>query len=420
MQISQHFLRAQLLVEQSRFDQAEQELRRSLGETPHEPAAHALLALCLAEQDRLDEAQQEAEQAVVLEPEWAYAHHCHAVVLEHRKRYAEAEAAAREAVRLEPLDPDYHAGLAATLFAQRKWQAALDSATEGLAHDAEHEGCNHLRTMALTKLGRPSEAVESVDAALARDPDDAMAHTNKGWALLHQGKPGAALEHFREALRISPTFEYAKQGIVEALKARNPLYRWMLAYFLWMARLSTGARWGVIIGGYFGAKFLNAVARNNPAWAPWIVPLILLYLVFVLLTWFAYPLFNLLLRFNKFGWYALSRDQRRASNWFGACLAVFVGALVATIVWDSSLAFFVGGFAVGMALPLVTIYQCDVGWPRQAMTGFAAAMALVGTGAIAFMALGNEIGMTFLTIFLLGFVATPWLANYLVMATARR
>jgi tetratricopeptide (TPR) repeat protein len=420
MSIANTLIRSRLLFHQSRYAEAEQELRRALGEAPHDVEAHSLLALCLVRQDELNEAQQEAEQAIVLEPDWAFPHHCRSVVLEHRKRFAEAEVSAREAVRLEPLDPDYHAGLASILFQQRKWQQTLDAAMEGLSHDAEHEACNHLRSMALTKLGRPQEAVESVDAALARDPDDAMAHTNKGWALLHQGKPREALEHFREALRIDPTFEYAQQGIVEALKARNPLYRWMLAYFLWMARLSNGARWGVIIGGYIGARFLNTIARNNPAVAPWILPLILLYLVFVLLTWFAYPLFNLLLRCNKYGWYALSRDQRTASNWFGTCLAIFVVAMVAAIGWNASLAFLIAGFAVGMALPLVTIYQCDVGWPRQAMMTFASAMAGVGLTAIAFTALGNESGTMFVAIFVLGFIATPWLANYLMMATARR
>ena len=206
--------------------------------------------------------------------------------------------------------------------------------------------------MALTKLGRQSEAVASTDELFAHDADNPMAHTNKGWALLHQGKPREALDHFREALRIAPTYEYAQQGIVEALKARNPIYRWMLAYFLWMARLSNAARWGVIIGGYFGAKFLSGLARNNPEWAPWIMPFTMLYLVFVLLTWFAYPLFNLLLRFNKFGRYALSRDQRRASNWFGLCLAVFVVAVVANVAFGVPIAFLVAGFAVGMALPL--------------------------------------------------------------------
>lgn len=412
--------RAQLLYHQSRYDLAEKEVRRVLGEMPHDPGAHALLALCLAQQDKLDEAQAEAEQAVVLAPDWAYTHHCRSEVLEHRKRYADAEAAARQAIELEPLDPDYHARLAATLYYQQKWREALDAAMEGLSHDPEHVACNHLRTMALTKLGRQGDAVASVDSVLAREPNDAMAHTNKGWALLHQRKPREALDHFREALRLAPTFEYAQQGIVEALKARNPIYRWMLVYFLWMARLSNRARWAVIIGGYIGVKILNRIAREKPEFALWILPLILLYLVFVLLTWFAYPSFNLMLRFNKFGRYALSRDQRTASNWFAACLALLVCALVAGVVTEAPLAFLVAGFAVGMALPLVTIYQCHVGWPRQAMTLFGLAMALVGSTAIAFAALQLNGAETFILLFVLGFIVTPWLANYLMTATATR
>jgi tetratricopeptide (TPR) repeat protein len=418
--MSSALVRAQLLFQHSRYAEAEKELRRALGESPNEAAAHALLAICLAEQDKLEEAQYTAEEAITLEPDWAYAHHCRSVVLEHRKRYAEAEASAREAVRLEPLDPDYRARLAATLFTQRKWQPACDAATEGLALDADHQACNHLRSMALTKLGRQSEAVASTDELLARDADNPMAHTNKGWALLHQGKPREALEHFREALRIAPTYEYAQQGIVEALKARNPIYRWMLAYFLWMARLSNAARWGVIIGGYIGAKFLSSLARNNPEWAPWIMPFTMLYLVFVLLTWFAYPLFNLLLRFNKFGRYALSRDQRRASNWFGLCLAVFIVGVIANIAFGVQIALLVAGFAVGMSLPLVTIYQCDSGWPRQSMTTFTAAMASVGVLAIALSTVGHDAGSLLVGLFLLGFIATPWVANYLATATATR
>lgn len=412
--------RAQLLFQQSRYELAEQELRRSLAEMPHDPEAHALLALCLVRQEKLDEAQSEAEQAIVLAPDWAYSHNIRSVILEHRRRFAEAEQSAREAVALEPLDADYRARLAATLFAQERWRETYDEAMEGLAHDAENAACNHFRTMALTKLGRQSEAISSVDEMLQREPEDAMAHANKGWAQLHQGQPRQALEHFRESLRLDPTSAYARAGIVEALKARNPLYRWMLAYFLWMARLSNRARWGVIIGGYFGAKFLNGFARANPQWALFIAPLIMAYLVFVLLTWFAYPLFNLLLRFNKFGWYALSRDQRVASNWFGACLLVFVGAVIATIVWDLPLAPLVAGFALGIALPLVMIYVCDVGWPRQAMTAFTAAMALVGIAAIALEAVGAETAPTMITIFLFGFLGAPWLANYLASATARR
>jgi hypothetical protein len=274
--------------------------------------------------------------------------------------------------------------------------------------------------MALTKLGRQTDAVASVDAALGRNPDDALAHANKGWALMHQRQPREALNHFREALRIDPNFEYAQQGIVEALKARNPLYRIVLAYFLWMARLSPGARWGVILGGYVGYQVLRGVGRANPAWQPWIMPLLIAYGLFVLLSWFAYPLVNLLLRFNKFGWYALNRDQRAASNWFGACLALFVAGLLAELVWGFPLGLLIAGFAVGMALPLVTLYQCDIGWPRQMMTLFTAAMAILGTAALALVAAQNGTANTLVMLFIFAFIATPWLANYLASATATR
>lgn len=418
--MNQSLDRGVLLFQQSRYELAEQEFRRMLGENPNDPAAHAFLGLCLEHQEKFDEAQRVAEQAIALAPGWAFTHSCRSQVMENRRQFSEAEKSAREAVRLDPQNADYWARLAATLFRQEKWKDAYEAAMKGLEHDPENSGCTHLRTMALTKLGRQKDAVASVDAALARDPDDAFAHTNKGWAVLHEGKPRDALVHFREALRLDPTSDYAKAGIVEALKARNPLYRWMLAYFLWMARLSNGARWGVILGGYIGARFLRTVARNNPALEPWVWPLLIVYLVFVLLTWFAYPLFNLLLRFNKFGWYALSHDQRAASNWFGGCLALLAVAVAAYFATGSVVALVTAGFSVGMALPLVTIYSCNVGWPRKAMSAFAGAMAVVGLTAIVLTALQQPSMTISLGIFIFGFIATPWLANYLVTVVVTR
>jgi hypothetical protein len=116
----------------------------------------------------------------------------------------------------------------------------------------------------------------------------------------------------------------------------------------------------------------------------------------------------------------LSRDQRRAANWFGLCLLAFVVAVVANLAWGVDIALLVAGFAVGMALPLVTIYQCDIGWPRHSMTYFAAAMAVVGTLAIILSAIGLEAGSILVGLFLIGFIATPWVANYLATATAAR
>src|SRR6185436_9021657 len=111
-------------------------------------------------------------------------------------------------------------------------------------------------------------------------PENAFTHANQGWTYLNKGEPKKALEHFRESLRLDPANEWARHGIVEALKARNIIYAVMLKYFLWMARLSRGARWGIILGGYFGIQLLASMARSNPAIAPWILPLRILYITF--------------------------------------------------------------------------------------------------------------------------------------------
>ena len=55
-----HLARAQLLLEQARYDLAEEELRQAIGEEPEPALAHALLALCLTARERFDEATREA------------------------------------------------------------------------------------------------------------------------------------------------------------------------------------------------------------------------------------------------------------------------------------------------------------------------------------------------------------------------
>jgi tetratricopeptide (TPR) repeat protein len=368
----------------------------------------------------LDDAQSEVEQAVAMAPDDAYAHYCRSVVLEHRRHFVEAEAAVRESLRLDSADPDFYAQLAVVLFHERKWQAALDASVEGLKFDSEHSGCTNLRSMALSQLGRQDEAIAAVDSALARDPDNEFAHANKGWALLHERKPKLALEHFREALRLDPNYESAQLGIVEALKAHNVVYRWMLTYFLWMSRLDNRTRWIVILGGYFGAKFLRNVARNTPSLELWIMPILVVYFIFVWLTWFAIPLFNLLLRFNKYGRHALSREQRISSNWFAGCCLVFALGAIWTLGTNSATGALVAIYGVGMAMPLVTLYALSPGWPRKWMSLLALAMAIVGASAIVASAVDSDIVQTLGMAFLFGFIATPWVANALANVTVRR
>jgi tetratricopeptide (TPR) repeat protein len=419
--MDKHFQHALVLFEQERFDRAEEKLRLSLADNPDFAFAHALLAHCLCERQRLDEATAEANEAIRLEPGEAAGHMALSRVLYQRNRYDEADRAIQEALRLEPENPEHFERRAGIALGRRDWPAALDNAEQGLVLDPEHVGCNNLRALALVKLGRQEEAGATLATTLARDPDNALSHANQGWALLHAGQRQKALEHFREALRLEPGMDWARAGIVEALKSKNFLYALMLRYFLWMGRLSRGLQWAIILGGYFAYRGLLALTELNPKLAPWIWPLLVLYFLFAILTWLAAPLFNLLLRLNRFGRHALSRDQRVASNWVGGFLAV---ALVLAGVWlftDSSLALMGAVYFGLLLLPLSAIFNCAAGWPRWMMIFYVAALAFLGVAYLPlFLFVSQQLAVFVLQVFLWGCVLSGLVANYLAMQLPRR
>ena len=378
--------RGLLLYQQSRHEMAESEFRQALAADPHDAYAHALLGLCLAEREQFNEATAEARQAIHLAPDSAFAHYAHARVLYDRNHYREALSAIQEAIGLDSTDADYFSLLAAIHFDEKRWPDTLEAAEQGLQLDPEHVGCTNLRAMAMVKLGRRAEAGATIDAALAKAPENAMTHANQGWTYLEKGEPKKALEHFREALRLDPENDWARSGIVEALKARNIIYAVMLKYFLFMSKLSSGAQWGIILGGYFGSRILGGLAKSNPDLAPWVLPLRILYIAFVVLTWTAYPMFNLMLRLNRFGRLALTREQTIETNWIGAVFLLAMISLGGCLVlgfgspWLMSLAVF--GL---LLLPLSGLFRCAVGWPRNVMLAVVIGLTLLGLTAIAML-----------------------------------
>ena len=330
---------------------------------------------------------------------------------------------------MEPEDADYFALLAQIRLNRRNWPGALEAAETGLQFDAEHVTCTNLRAMALVKMGRKEEAGLTIDAALAKNPENSVTHANQGWTLLHAGDHKKALEHFRESLRLDPQNEWARQGIIEALKAQNFLYAWMLKYFLWMSRLSSNAQWGVILVGFFGMRILRATAKTNPGLEPFVWPIQIIYLIFVFLTWTANPLFNLLLRLNKFGRMVLNREEIVASNWVGAFVGIAL--LCLALAFAGFDGFLLGAMVFGFSvLPLAAIFQCQPGWPKTAMTGYTVVVAGAGIASFVWlMALGNQkitaetenaIRGLLLGVFVVGIILAGWVANLLIMRRPRR
>ncbi|HET6881191.1 MAG TPA: tetratricopeptide repeat protein [Pirellulales bacterium] len=427
--MSTHLARAQMLIDRSRYEQAIGEIQQHLAEDPNNPAVHAQLALCLSELKKYSEATEEAQLAIHLGPDQPYPHYALAEVFYARNRLKEALAAIEEAVRLDPEDVHHWWLMSRIHFGASRWRPALEAAETGLAIDPENVACNNLRAMCLVKLGRKAEAGATIATALARNPEIALTHANQGWTLLEQRQPQKAMEHFREALRIDPEMEWARLGIVEAMKARHGIYRWMLMWFFWMSRLPTRWQFGVVIGGYFGMQYLWGLEKTHPQWSVWITPVCVVYCVFALMTWIADPLFNLLLRLNRFGRLALSREQVVASNWLGLTLAAAIGMLVWWLLSGRGDAFF-AAFAFGLlCIPVSAIYRCRPGKPRLLMASFTIALAAVGM--VVFLptmivpdawygAFFVSASMSCLKLFNWGAIACPWVANVLIAMPARR
>lgn len=385
MRMTPAYLSGRRLLEIDRYQEAAAEFRRHLSQEPNDASGHAFLAVCLVELEQHQEAKAEARRAIELDPEEPFVFFAQGLVLLKQNRAAEARDAFREAIRLAPEAAAFHGQLGVAEMHDKRWSQALEAANQGLAFDPEDTVCLNVRSSALTQLGRRGEAASTIQDALAKEPENAWTHANHGWAELHAGHPKVALIHFREALRIEPENEFARQGIVEALKARNIVYRGLLSFALWMTRLPPGWRWAVVAAIFLAPRMLKGIGNAAPGIA-WFTKLLGQgILVFVLMTWIAAPLFNLLLRLDRFGRHALSQDQTRGANLLAVflfpALGLWVASWFARAPYDETL--LVVAVALGVnVLPASVLFACDRGWPRFTMLGYLIALFLLSSSVI--------------------------------------
>ena len=378
--MSDRYSRIQLLLSQRRNDMAERDLRSLLAEEPRDALAHSLLALCImADSERLVEATESAQRAITIEPDEAFCHYAHAAVLIQRNHFPEAEAAIHESLRLDPYDPDAFAILAQSYLPRKQFQQALDACEQGLAIDPEHLNCGNLRSISLERLGRGDEAWHASGEALRRDPDEPMSHAAHGFTLLNAGRHKEAQIAFREALRLDPSNEMARVGMINALNSRSFVFRMAHKYYAFMSRLNDKSAAMLIFGAWIFVQVLQRViAPAIPAIGPFVGPLIIIYVLFVVLTWIANPLFNTFLRFHSFGQHLLDRKQRWASNLLAptVCLCAF-SVIAGLVIGDVTLALLGAAYWLGMAIPISAAFAVEGRQNQMLIGGGAVLLALL-------------------------------------------
>ncbi|MEO1434805.1 MAG: tetratricopeptide repeat protein [Bacteroidota bacterium] len=409
--------RGQLLIQQSRYTEAEQELQQALALDPQNAMALGLMSICAIHKQDFTEALQLAELALSYEPIDPFLIYVLSRCYFLNNRFDDAKAQLEEGLSIYPHQDNFFLLLGEIAFHQEDWEESLNYAHQGLEIDPEHLDLINLRARSLVQLNRKEEARATMDYALHTNPEDPYSHANKGWVAINQNEIDSALEAFQEALRLDPENDYARNGLKEAIKAQNLAYRLVLQYFLWMGRMNEKHRWTFVIGIYILYRVILYVAKSFPAIAPVLYPLVFVYILFAFSSWVAVPFSNFVLRFHKLGRYAMDRDELRGSTVVGSAVIVAIVLFGIYYFLRFELFLLLGGFCTLMLIPLGATFSVDGDRPaRKKLGALALILASIGLGAI-FIPGAFTSGVT---IFAFGILFFSFAANYIIGQDNRR
>lgn len=405
--------KVEILIQQKKFTEAEKILTDLLRIDPNNIHYLSLLAEINLQLDKYDIANQIIDNAIGLSPDNPYLFYIKTRISIQQGNFNEAESYINEAIELDPYDGDYFALLANIQLGRKQFDQALETANKALEIDAENLLALNTRSTALNKLNRSEESFNTIEGALREDPNNAYTHANYGWGLLEKGDHKKALEHFKEALSNDPNFEYAQSGLLEAIKASNPVYRLFLKYSFWMSNLTAKYQWGVIIGFYLGFKALRSLAKNNESLQPYLIPLIVALAIIAFSTWVIVPISNLFLRFNKYGQLLLDKNEKISSNFVAISLITFFIGLLLYILLSDERMLTIAVFGFAMMLPLGTMFSPSRN--KYALLVYTIFLSIVGLTAIGLTFSSGDMFNFMTIVFIFSFMAFQWVANYILI-----
>ncbi len=310
------------------------------------------------------------------------------------------------AISLDPHDEDSFGQKSYILLHQKKYEDALYFADEGLKLNAKSRSCLNARATALTKLKRKEETKITIEHLLNDDPENAFSHANVGWSHLENNNIEDASLHFKEALKLDPNSEYARDGMLTTIKAKNRLYNLYLRYSFWISNKSDKHQWMYIIGIYLVYRLALKVLSYSGL-TILTIPLVILYLFIALGTWIMEPLSNTILLFDKFGRYLLSKEDKLSGQiMFSLMLISFICYLGNFIIHSDSLIL----ISVGCLAAILPLSRSPLAYSKKSrLFGYAYGI-LILVIACAGSFLDFPYNTLLLTIGIL-FVAYTWLGN---------
>lgn len=413
--MSQNLERARLLMDQDRWEDAAKYLKGAIAEDPADSEPHTLLAFCCLHNNDIKGALESARNGVALDPDYFFPHYGLAVALYSDHQFDKALKSIKESIRIDPEYADSHALLGELHAVKHDWENVMQAADTGLEYEPENSSCLRLKATALSKLNRSEEAEEMIQSALSIDPEDSYNLSTNGWHRVEKGEYDQASEFFKNALRLDPFNEEAKSGLMEVLKGKSIIFRPLLRYHLFMSRLKGKSMWGFIIGAYIIFRILKSIASSNPSLEPFITPLIVVYLIFVLYSWLGEHVFNLLLRLHPLGKHILDRYQIQGSNWMAGLLA---GSGILFVAWHYTGISGLGWacvFCAMLSIPFSTAFGFYEIRGRKRLQIYAYAMSVFALLSVFFKTANPELAVVTIAIFFVMYVVFFWFGNWILI-----
>ncbi|HRQ89501.1 MAG TPA: tetratricopeptide repeat protein [Bacteroidia bacterium] len=414
-----------LLQEQGRLEEAEACFHGVLAREPDNDFVYSRLALCqMSQEGKRRQALDTIREAIKRNADEPFYHAVSSLILSDLHRGKEALEAADRAISLAPDDSFCVATKARAWCAMERWAEGEEWSRRALALDADNHLAANLLAHTLRLQGKGELGAEAVERLLAADPEDSLAHVNAGWSALQRGDRVRAETHFREALRLDPNFDAAREGLIESFRARSPFYRAYLAYCFYMQRFTGGRQWLIIIGIYIAYRVLQKTLKTvSPLLAGLLAAA---WLMLVLWIWLAPGVGNFLILLDRSARLALKRSERRQGLAVGGGLGLGLVAVAAGWATPYSPATVGGIGLIASTVPAALAFDND---SRAGRWVFGALAGLVYLGTLA--AVGIEIfrpsgagGLHSATAALSGIgvlaaVACTWLGNVRALRQGR-
>ena len=347
--------RASLLRERGRHEEAVAFLLSHLAHYPEDPWAFIELSLNRSEiPGQLNQALEDARTATGLVPAEPFPLSLQSRILTDLDRQKEALSLAESALAL---DPEFlHAWLSKclALIGLSQWKEAEQCARNALALDPDDETASNLLAHTLRLQNRLDESEEESNRRLARNPDNAFSFASAGWAALQRGDIRGAEGKFKEALRINPDMEYAREGLKHSYRARSAFFRLFLRWAFFIQRFNEKHRTLLIISLVIGFNVMKGIASAiNPIL---VVPVAILYYTFLFGSFISSGLANFFILKDPVARLSLDRSEKvegiaTGILVFGGLLGLIAGFLIPLFPLAA-----LGGTMVATALPASMLF----------------------------------------------------------------